>query len=266
MKAIIKYNKKASETVDRLVEVARTKFGIELIKCDEIRSLEDCKRQHNTDKVILYGSKDDFNLSKEEQCEYFEEIIDNTLIQGEPEDYELVIVKNPTCLMLGKDWKRLDTDESCYHYISNKNEWRINYSYGKVNSVYNKNLTPTTIFGKADITQWTYERDMEIRKYLITTVKLMAEKLRTEYPKLEHFGIDIIQDRVSGEFYFLELNKAHSLNEENCEFFLKGWIEKNNLSVVQPISRAITPTPTTNTNLTVEERLLLRNILARFGG
>jgi hypothetical protein len=266
MKAIIKYNRKASETIDRLVGVARTKFGIELIKCNEEQSLEEYKRTHNTDKVILFGSKDDFNLSKEEQCEYFEQFIDNTLIMGEPDDYELVIVKNPTCLMLGKDWKRLDTDEPCYHYISNKIEWRINYSFGKVNSIYNKNLTPTTIFGKADITQWSYEQDKEIRKYLITTVKLMAEKLRIEYPKLEHFGIDIIQDKVTGEFYFLELNKAHSLNEENCEYFLKGWMEKNNLAQLNTHSPTTTEQPRSTFDLSSEERNLLRSILARFGG
>ena len=239
----ILYNTKASETVHRMKELVKSQ-NINLILIKESSQIK------SNIPIIYYGSGDGFNLSKEDQCVLFEDVIDNTLINSEEEvgDYDVVVVKNPTRIMLGKDYLNEDTDESGYKYITNKSEWRVNYSFGKVNSVYNKNLLPNTIFGKADITHWSYETDESVRKLLIDTVKGIASIISEDYPKLQHFGIDIIRNNDDGTYYFLELNKAHSLNDENCQFFIKGFLELNNLTippVVVPLTRE-TARPTLN--------------------
>lgn len=220
------YNKKAGDTINRMIDIARNSLGIIFHKV-----LSDDGRYtiNNNYPVLRYGVGDGFNLSKSEQCELFVDIIPNTITNRDNlQPYDVVVVKNPTRIMLHKDVKSGLTE---YKYISNKSEWRVNYSYGVVNSVYNKNLESNTIFGKADITQWSYETDKTVRKYLIDTTKSIALLLSTNYPLLKHFGIDIIRDNDTGTYYFLELNKAHSLNDENIMFFLKGFCRENNITI-----------------------------------
>ena len=99
-------------------------------------------------------------------------------------------------------------------------------------------------------------------KQLIKYIEGIVQVLRDEeYTEVEHFGVDIIRDNTTGQFYFLELNLAHALNEENCFFFLRGYFEKKNIPT-QSINIATSPVNNTVTvTLTVEQRNLLRQVL-----
>jgi len=238
MNVVLLYNPKASETKDRLVQVASEVYDINLLPCNNIRKLVPLvnsvySRTGRYPKVIKYGVDDGFNLSKSEQLVLVDDIIKNTIADiNSLEDTSTIMLKPPTMVTTFKEFKKLPDrgSKEVYNYVSNKSEWRVNYSFGVVNSIYNKNLTRDTIFGKADVTQWTYEQDRKIRGTLIKYTKAIAQRLLDEgYDELKHFGLDIIRDNTTGEYYLLELNKAHALNEENCEFFLKGWINDNEI-------------------------------------
>lgn len=210
-------NKKASETIKRLKEVGTRDFGITWT-------------EDNYENVLNYGVSD-FCFSKSEQAELFEDIIENTIINEEeilendnlsfPDDYTLVVMKNPTRVMLWKDAKSIEGTK--YLYIKNKEEWRINYSFGKVRSVLNKNVADN-FFGKASITQWTVENNPTVREVLIKLTKDIAKEVQ-EISNLKSFGLDIIKDKNSDTYYFLELNQANSLNESDCKFFLQGYMD-----------------------------------------
>ena len=224
--AYIIENSKASKTIELLKKVSEDN-GIKLLKMPQNNLIKDLP-------ILRYGCGDGFDLTKLEQLKYFEEIISNTAIIGDDidnniiNDYDVVIVKNPTRVCLFKDVDEdinID-DDGIYKYIPDKTEWRINYSFGKVNSVFNKNLTPSTIFGKADITEWSVETNPEIRRILIDFTKKIGEKVSKDYPLLEHFGLDIIKDNITGKYYLLELNKAHSLNAEGCQYLIQGFKQK----------------------------------------
>lgn len=217
MKIKLDYNKRASETVERLKKVGIEKFGIEWTPL-----------LTEAEAVLSYGLSD-FNLPKDAQAVYFEDIVANTIITKENydiiEDYRLVVMKNPTRIMLWKDAKNISGTK--YLYVENKVEWRVNYSFGKVNAVINKNLKGE-LFGKADITKWTPEESSTAREVLINLTKEIANKLKEDGYNLESFGIDFIKNNMTDEYLFLELNQANSLNETGCELFLKGFIEKIN--------------------------------------
>lgn len=211
------YNPKATDTIQRMKDIAYNEYNI---RFNEI--IDDTK-------LTLYYGVSDFNLSKLAQAQYFEDIIPNTLLSLENyeviSDYDLVIMKNPTRLLLWKDAKHISGSK--YLYIKDKEEWRINYSYGKVRGVMNKNVGDN-VFGKANISQWTPETREDIRNYLIVVTKQIAEKIENAGYNLKNFGLDIIRDKRTGEFLFLELNQANSLNDNQIRFFLQGYLAFTN--------------------------------------
>jgi hypothetical protein len=214
MEINIVYNNRAKETAQRIL-----KAGKELDISWNTKS-----QDFNDTSPTLYYGISDFNLSKDEQARLFEEIIPNTILDVENYDiikpYDLIIMKNPTRLLLWKDAKNLNGTK--YLYVKNKDEWRINYSYGKVRGVFNKNIKDN-VFGKADITQWSSEQNPDIREFLTCLTKEIAGVV--EKYDLRSFGLDIIRDNTTGEFLFLELNQANSLGEEQCLYFLKGYLQ-----------------------------------------
>lgn len=220
-KANIFYVSKNKPTVDLMVKVGKEKFDIEFSPVTNSFL--------SSYPAIYCGLNDNFDLSKDETLEFLEDVMENTMvIDGELGDYDLAIVKEngTTSLKLFKDIDMDNYDDiSIYRYIKNKNEWRINVSYGVINQVLNKNIG-SEIFGKADITQWTAETDKEVRTELIDYAKDIWALINEAYPKIEHFGIDIIQDKDDGTYYLLEVNRANGLNEESVEYLLKGFVKK----------------------------------------
>ena len=127
--------------------------------------------------------------------------------------------------MLYKDAKKLHT--TLYKYIKNKKEWRINYSFGLINNILQKQLDGN-VFGKQHNCEWIRETNKQTRKFLIDKTREIANKLKENgYTKLKHFGLDIIKDLDTETYYFLELNKANGLNEESAYYLLKGFLREN---------------------------------------
>jgi hypothetical protein len=214
MKANIVYNGINRPTVDNLINVGKEIFDI------------DFKRVlHYVDNdlpTIYCGKFDKFYLDKPQTLEYLKDIIDNTLITDVTtlNKNDVVVLKEPLRIMLYKDTH----DHILYKYINNKSEWRINVSYNKVNQILNKNLKNEP-FGKADLTQWTPEQDKKVRKILKDYAHKIYDKVHTDYPRIEHFGLDIIRDDITNKYYLLELNRANGLNEESCIYLLDGFVE-----------------------------------------
>lgn len=206
-------NNKAKETIERLKNIGETKFNITW------------SGEEGSDAILNYGISD-FNIPKEEQALLFEEVLPNTILSPENynilKDTDLIIMKNPTRILLWKDAKH--SRGTKYLYLQDRIEWRINYSYGQVHSILNKNIDKTTLFGKADVTQWTAEENLHLREKLRNFVLSIA-RIVEQGSNLKSFGVDIIFDRKSETFYFLELNQANSLGEKGCEWFLKGYLE-----------------------------------------
>lgn len=218
MKANIVYNGINRPTVDNLVLVGKNVFDIDFnIKKRTLVYIEE-----DTTPTIYCGKFDQFHLDKPETLEYLKDIIDNTLITDVTtlNKNDVVVVKEPLRIMLYKDTH----DHILYKHINNKSEWRINVSYGKVNQILNKNIKNEP-FGKADLTQWTPETDKEVRKILKEYAHKIYDKVHADYPRIEHFGLDIIRDNTDNKYYLLELNRANGLNEESCVYLLAGFIE-----------------------------------------
>lgn len=212
----VKWNPKAKETIERMKKVANEVFNTDLRTKEE-----DWEEQFPT---IHYGISG-FDMTKSEQAQYFEDILPNTIVIDDNydvlQDHDYVIMKNPTRIMLWKDAKKEQGTK--YLYIKNKVEWRINYAFGKVNSIFNKNIG-NEIFGKSNITQWTPETDETIRATLKDITLKIAKKVdayNNGIP-LRSFGLDIIYDINNNEYLFLELNQANSLSEKGCEFYLQA--------------------------------------------
>jgi hypothetical protein len=213
MKANIVYNGINRPTVDLLVKVGKEKFDIDF----KIRNW------HKYAPTICCGKDDDFTMNKKQTLEYLKDIMYNTIltldVTATLDKNTVVVVKNPTRIMLFRD-----VIGNCYRYIVNKSEWRINISYGKVNQILNKNIRNEP-FGKADLTQWTPEEDKKVRKTLIDYAKNIYTKINKDYPRIEHFGLDIIRNNDDNKYYLLELNRANGLNEESCEYLLNGFVQ-----------------------------------------
>lgn len=221
----VRYCDRSSESARRLRDVVQSQFpswSVDLVNMMSHRP------RNNTDPVIRYGIDDGFDLGKKELLLFVENIIPNTMVsRSSLGDYETVVVKENgrTIVCLNKDAGTAQR----YRFILNKIEWRINYSYGVVNNVLNKNLLPGEVFGKVgDESRWTSEQSSSIRRTLIDYTKRIGEKVCSRYPLVTHFGLDIIQDTSDGRFYLLELNRAHSLNEEGCYLLFKRFIEHHN--------------------------------------
>jgi hypothetical protein len=212
MKANIIYNRRCKPTIDILTKIGKEKFNIDFSVLFHY--------QNNDLPTIYFGKFDQFALDKADTLEYLSNIMPNTLVDVgvELDKNTIVVAKNPTRILLFKD-----CNEVCYNYIINKSEWRINVSYGKINQILNKNIVNEP-FGKADLTQWTPETDKAVRKILIDYSKKIYDKIHGFYPRIEHFGLDIIRDNTNNQYYLLELNRANGLNEESCEYLLNGFI------------------------------------------
>ena len=96
--------------------------------------------------------------------------------------------------------------------------WRINYAYGKVFTILNKNIG-SNIFGKSSLSQWTIERNPNFCR-LLEAITLKIADIVSNCSNLKAFDIDVILDNDTGQFYFLELNQAFSMNENNCKKYL----------------------------------------------
>lgn len=214
----------AIDTARMLKKVSEEKFGIRCILSNRIK-------EFNPDTPILYyGIGDGWNYNKKEACELFNDIIPNTIVSDIEtlEDFDTILLKEPLRIMLWKDARQINHSE-VYRFIPNKDEWRVNYSFGKVNSVLRKVLG-NNIFGKHKNCEWVVETDKHVRKPLIQYTKQIAQKLQElGYEKITHFGIDFIRDRDTGTFYFLELNRANGLGEKSCELLLNNFINGEDL-------------------------------------
>jgi hypothetical protein len=206
MKINYEYNDVAGITARRLIEVARRR-GILLLTENHEDNLPELK----------YGISN-LSLSKSEQAKEFGKILPNTIIVMK--DHDVVVMKNPTRVLLWQDAKRQNGTK--YKYIKNKEEWRINYSFGRITAIQNKNIGDN-IFGKADITQWTGERDSLVISNLTKITNDIAKRVH-EISDLKAFGLDIIRDKNTGQFYFLELNQANSLSERQLDCYLDGFL------------------------------------------
>jgi hypothetical protein len=213
MKIFINGNSKASDTIKLLKEVGTREYRINLVD-----------NPTESDVTLNYGISN-FLLSKSEQAVLFEDIISNTIIKQENyniiDDYKIVVMKNPTRVLLWKDAKKEIGTK--YLYVNNKMEWRINYAYGKIISILNKNIG-TNIFGKSSLSQWSIERSDIINNELSRITYAIAERVEG-MSNLKSFGLDIIYDRDCQEFLFLELNQANSMNENTCRLFLKAYLD-----------------------------------------
>lgn len=213
------FSSKAIETAKLMKEIARDKFNINL---NMYKNSTDLDLRDEDKPTIYYGFGDNFELDKDETAELINEfdILPNTILKDDEEidDFTTILVKNPVRVMLYKD--AIDTGETMYKYIKNKKEWRINYSWGKVNSILIKNLEGN-IFGKQKNCNWERENNTYKREFLREITKQIAEIL-----DLEHFGLDIIYDIDTNIYYFLEVNRANGLNEEGCYYFLRGYLDK----------------------------------------
>lgn len=227
----IVHNNKGIETV-RLVEKSLLSKGHKVLVSTNVDG------SFKSTFKLFYGAGDNLELSKGQQVKLFEDIIPNTLMDDGDilSPTSLVVMKNPTRIMCYKDTRGIVGDK--YLYISNKSEWRVNYSFGVVNNIFNKNLTPTDTFGKANLTQWTPEEDRKIRGTLIDITKKIAQRLKDKGYNTQHFGLDIIRDETDGTYYLLELNRAHSLSAESVELFVNSMLRSisNKGVVVEPIS------------------------------
>jgi len=213
------FSSKAIETAKLMKEIAQREFNISLNMYKNNSELDLCDEDKPT---IYYGFGDYFDLDKDETAEMVSEfdILPNTILKDtdDIEDYDTILVKNPTRIMLYKDAKNLN--ETIYKYIKNKKEWRINYSWGRVNAILLKDLDNNP-FGKQRNCEWVRENSNNVRTFLREITKQIAELL-----DLEHFGLDIIYDIDNGIYYFLEVNRANGLNEEGCYYFLRGFLDK----------------------------------------
>lgn len=235
MKARLIYHPKATETVNLIKDIGKAEFGIDFILLPN----GIVKNGNNTflfgeDNYVdlpdlRYGCDGMSELSKVDQIELLSDIVPNVLLSFDDfqdlNQNEPVILKNPTRLVCKKDVDWYDAGGEVYRFIKEKEEWRVNYSFGKVNSILNKNITNQP-FGKANLTDWSVERDSGIRMVLIFLTKRIAERISSLYPDVTHFGIDFIRDKTDNKIYFLELNRAHALNEEGVRRLLKGYVEK----------------------------------------
>jgi len=225
------YSPRASKTVSLICKIGLDEYGIEFIPLKNGIVRAKLKKYYpniNYLPELRYGIDSMNGVFKVEQLKLFKEIIDNTLIKSEDEwdtlsNNEPVILKNPTRLICKKDVNWFGENGEVYRFIKDKDEWRVNYSFGKVNSILNKNITNQP-FGKVDLTEWTVERDAKIRSVLIYVAKRVAEVVGEQFPDVKHFGLDIIMDRADGKMYLLELNRAHALNEEGVRFLLNGFV------------------------------------------
>lgn len=257
----IVYHPKGIETVKRLKTIGEQRLGLTINLVNGEREENPIYSMGQKMFLINYGSRDGFDLNKKETLLLLENVIPNTLLSAEDlAEIKAVnptlplIVKNPTRLMIARD---VPIGTTAYLYVENKSEWRVNYSFGKVNNIFNKNITPTTIFGKADSTTWTVEEDKKIRGTLIRFTKAIAEIITRDYPSVTHFGLDIIMDNSNGEFYLLELNRAHSLNDESCYLFLKGYVE-------QYIPELLVKEQQTNNNSSKSKDSLINEIIGKY--
>jgi len=213
------FSSKAIETAKLMKEIARNSFNLKL---NMYKNTTDIDLRDDNNETIYYGFGDNFDLNKDETAELIDEfdILPNTIIKDDDEidDFDTILIKNPVRIMLYKDAK--DLYETMYKFIKNKKEWRINYSWGKVNSILLKNLDGN-VFGKQKNCNWLREDNRNTRDFLREITKQIADVL-----DLEHFGLDIIYDIDENIYYFLEVNRANGLNEEGCYYFLRGFMDK----------------------------------------
>lgn len=217
MKIKINKNSIAAETIKRLMEVGSKEYDIQWV--------EEYSNENEILPVINYGISD-FSLSKKEQAELFEEVLPNTIIKEENyevlNDYDVVVMKEPTRVLLWKDAKKERGTK--YLYVKEKMEWRVNYAFGKIITILNKNIG-TEIFGKSHLSKWSIERDIAFVDCLTKFTNDIAKIVFNTSNDLKSFGLDIMYDLRNQEWYFLELNQANSMNEGTCRDFLDAFMK-----------------------------------------
>lgn len=232
MKVLIRYHKKASDTAkvlrDTLLSGEYNVDVVDLVNKDQELPRTVLGRLKIYDYTINYGfceATNTFaNALKKTQAEIIASngILPNTLMsESEIEDlieskwWTNVVLKNNTRITLIKNVKEKDLQYGVYKYIPNKSEWRINYSFGKVNNIFKKKLNNFPLGNAASLTP---ELDEELRRRLTEYTKQIAS-----VAGVQNFGLDILRDDTTNTFYFLELNKANSLTPNTAPFFLKGY-------------------------------------------
>jgi hypothetical protein len=217
--ARIVINRRCGPTITLMRQVALRDFDLNLTAVNHVSGIP----------TIYCGENDGFTWTKPETLLRVEAAtgIHNTLVRnwGTIQPTDTVFVKDPNRVGLWRDLRTGEHRSGVYKWIPQKDEWRINVSYGVVNQVLNKNII-NEVFGKADATQWSPEEDKEVRKTLIKMGKDIYTLIASEFPLVEHFGLDVIRDRTTGNYYLLEINRANGLNEESCGFLLKGFVNK----------------------------------------
>ncbi len=218
------YCSRVAETKVRLQELVRDNFPQHTLRCINAVNT-DVPQNLDINTTIFYGAGDDYDLSKKSFLEFIADIIPNTLTTRDAlGEFDSVVIKenNRTIICLNKD----GGSNQRYKFYPRKTEWRVNYSYGKVNNVLNKNLLVGELFGKVgDNSRWTKENNSLTRQYLTDITKQIGERVVQRYPKVKHFGIDFIRNNDDDKFYILELNRANSRNLENCQFLLENFLD-----------------------------------------
>ena len=214
------YNIRSAETAKLINNFLRN-----TLHCSGVMARSDGQLVHRTTgrPTLTYGfNNTEFGrMGKKAQLKYLECVIDNTLITAqECTPYTTVVLKNPLRIMLFKDVESQYYNEM-YRFIKNKTEWRINYSYGKVNTILFKDLCGN-VFGKQNNCDWFIEQRPKVRKMLIDFTKSIAER-----SGINNFGLDVCYDKDNEMLYLLELNQANGLNELGVKRFLKAYFEKN---------------------------------------
>lgn len=228
------YCNRSADTKSRIVEVVRNSFPQHTLRCINSGTAT-VPLNLDASNTIFYGDKDDWDMTKPQFLEFVADLIPNTMVNREDlDDYDSVVTKrnSVTTISLNKD----AGNSQRYRFVHPKQEWRVNYSYGVVNQVLNKNLTNSQIFGKVgNNSHWSVEQDSETRGYLTRLTKQIGERVAQRFPKVRHFGLDIIKDTITNQFYMLELNRANSRNEENCKWLIEHFLNHHERSSFEPI-------------------------------
>jgi hypothetical protein len=231
---VIRYHPKGAETAKILRdEVLNGRYGVtscELHNYELPPTRTILGRPRIYDYALNYGFTDTPSpfalMNKREQAEEVTRrgIMPNTLLNVEQIEQLMetkwwtnVVLKNNTRITLIKNVKARDLDSGVYKYIPHKSEWRINYSFGRINNVFRKQLNGLPLGNAASLTP---ETDGVIRETLIGFTRRIAE-----LASLQNFGLDILRDDDTGIYYFLELNKANALTVNTAPFFIRGFFD-----------------------------------------